>query len=237
MKAESESLALCRTSQWQVDLEVKSHIERRAHEGTGSDERQHISGVDAIKHRDLNVLSVVNIPLWDKARWSGMAYLFARRASDVPCVLFSFKDIDSGRKIFLGWLQKFGAEDPDDTIDITLITGVNRIHRHWYRVVVGHRLGDAAKSSGRLFGSSLRIHEMTPQNGTNLSQFIERYRRLGRYRIGPIDHRPMAGSIAPPEVIIEKRRLNIVSASSIGPDDILQAALQDEDDPVVADQP
>ena len=218
---ESESFTLCRTSPWRANQEARP--DRKGKEIS--------SGVDAIRHRDLSVLSVINGPLWDKAEWSGMAYLFARQPNDVPCVLFLFKNIDSGQKIFHGWLKKFGADDPNDTIDITLITGINGSHRDWYRVVVGYRLEElesTSESRTRLFGSSLRIHEMTPQDGTNLSQFIERYRRIGRYRIGPIEHRAMAGLIySRPSVLIEKRRLNIVHASSVNPDSVLGAALKD----------
>lgn len=108
----SESLALCRATPWRADRGATAHEEAGMSGGTP---RESASGIDGIRHKDVNVLSVVNVPLWDRAHWSGMAYPFSRHSGDIPQVLFSFKNIEAGRKIFLGWLKKFGATDPEDT--------------------------------------------------------------------------------------------------------------------------
>ena len=225
----SESLALCRATPWRADLETTSHEEVGDSGGTPPHSG---SGIDGIRHKDVNVLSVVNGPLWERAGWSGMAYMFSRHSNDVPQVQFLFKNIEAGRKIFLGWLKKFGASDPEDTIDIVLVTGINPAHRNWYRIVVGHRV-ERARFDVKLSGVAFRIQEVQPESDHNLRQFVERYRRLGRYRIAPVEHLAVPGVFrlgTPPDIVIEKRRLRIVPASSIGPNDILRVALRSGDE-------
>ena len=76
---------------------------------------------------------------------------------------------------------------------------------------------------------------MSPGDGRSLGQFLERYRRLGRYRIAPMEHQA-AGVVfrtSLPGIRIEKRLLKIVPAWKIGPDDFLRMALPGVANPVV----
>ena len=236
----SESLGLRRQAPWRpaaADLPPTKaeHAEPR---GGSATEGEPASGVDAARHRDMKVLSVLNLPLWDAARWRGLAYPFARVPADVPEMFFLFEDIDAGRKIFRGWLRRFGAVDRDDTIRLTLVTGVDRAHPDWYQLVVGYRDADVLKSGAKLLGFSSRIQEMNPSDGRNLGQFLERYRQLGRYRIAPLEmpeHPNTGGALQanPPGLSIEKRLLKIVPAWKIGPDDFLRMSLPGVVNPVV----
>lgn len=79
---------------------------------------------------------------------------------------------------------------------------------------------------------------MNPSDGRNLDQFLERYRRLGRYRIAPSELREAqkAGGVVRadyPGISIEKRLLKIVPAWKIGPDDFLRMSLPGVVNPVV----
>ena len=238
MEQESESLALRRTAPWRSNSKVVALDKlgkRGGQAGASGHEGGLSSSVDAFKHRDTKVLSVLNTPLWDRAQWKGVVYAFARDEGDIPQMCFSFQNIDAGHKIFRGWLRKFGATDPNDTIELTLVTGINRVHPDWYRLVVGHRIENFLKFDARLLGATFRVNELTPPNGRNLGQFLERYRRLGRYRIGPVEYSAKGGTfvLAQREISIEKRLLQIVPAWTIGPDDILRVALRDEDNPIV----
>ena len=229
----TESLAPRRPAPWRPAADASTSGAEDSAGGTRSD--RPASGVDADRHRDMKVLSILNLPLWDAARWSGLGYTFARDPDDVPEMHFLFEDIEAGRKIFQGWLKKFGEVDQDDTIGLTLVTGVNRDHPDRYRLVVGYRDADVLDSGGQFLGFSLRFHEMTPRDSHNLEQFLKRYQRLGRYRIAPMD-RQAAGrvvQITHPGISIEKRLLKIVPAWTLGPDDFLRIALPGITDPVV----
>ena len=229
----TESLALRRSAPWQPAADASP---TGAENGADDAHRDRpASGVDAVRHRDMKVLSVLNLPLWDAARWQGLAYTFARSPDDVPEMHFSFEDIEAGRKIFRGWLRRFGTVDRDDTIGLTLVTGVDRDHPDWYRLAVGYRDADVLKSGARFLGFSARIQEMNPGDGRNLGQFLERYRRLGCYRIAPMEHQAAGGVVRAtlPRISIEKRLLKIVPAWKIGPDDFLRMALSGVVNPVV----
>ena len=233
MALETESMALQRSVPWRLSAFASS---TDAEDGAGSTRRDGPAfGIDAGRHRDMKVLSVLNLPLWDAARWSGLAYTFARDAVDVPEIRFLFEDIEAGRKIFRGWLKRFGEVDRDDTIGLTLVTGVDRDHPDWYRLVVGYRDADILKSGAQFLGFSTRIQEMNPRDGHNLKQFLERYGRLGRYRIAPLEHNEAGGVVRTTrsEISIEKRLLKIVPAWRIGPDDFLRMALKGVTNPVV----
>ena len=238
MEIESESFTLRRAAPWRATVTEAvpgKHGKQHTQDTDSTGNEKYISGVDAVKHRDTKVLSVLNIPLWDIAQWKGMAYTFPRWEEDIPEMRFLFENIDAGRKIFRGWLKKFGATDSDDTIGITLVTGIDHTHPDWYRVVVGHRDADLLKSRERLLGFTFRIQEMIPKNGRNLEQFLRRYRRLGRYRIALMEHQATACTFktAPSSISIEKRLVKVVPAWTIGPDDFLRAALKDIVNPVV----
>ena len=229
----TESMALRRSAPWRPAADPTPS---RAEDSTKDTRRASpTSGVDAARHRDMKVLSVLNLPLWDSARWNGLGYTFARYPDDVPQMHFLFEDIEAGRKIFLGWLKRFGAVDQNETIGLTLITGVDRDYPDRYRLAVSHRETDLPDSNARFLGLSVRFHEMNPRDAHNLAQFLERYKRLGHYRIAPTDLRGAGRrvEIKQPEISIEKRLLKIVPAWTIGPDDFLRAALQGITNPVV----
>lgn len=229
----NESMALRRSVPWRPAVDASP-----VGADDGADETRRdkpASGVDAGRHRDMKVLSVLNLPLWNTARWTGLAYPFARGPDDVPEIRFLFKNIEAGRKIFRGWLRRFSTVDRDDTIGLTLVTGVDREHPDWYRLAVGCRDADALKSGARLLGFFLRIQEMCPRDGRNLGQFLERYTRLGRYRIAPMEYQELDGveRTTRPRISIEKRLLKIVPAWKISPDDFLRTALPGVTNPVV----
>ena len=236
----SESLALLRKAPWRPADGASPSGQAEEGDPRGGIARvdRPASGVDGARHRDMKVLSVLNLPLWDAARWKGLAFPFARGPADVPGMYFLFEDIDAGRKIFRGWLRRFGAVDREDTIGLTLVTGVDSAHPDWYQLVVGYRDADILKSGARFLGFSSRIQEMNPADGRNLGQFVERYRRLGRYRIAPMempDHQKAGGAVQAdhPGISIEKRLLKIVPAWKIGPDDFLRSVLPGVVNPVV----
>ena len=231
----TESMTLRRSTPWRPNnISAPPPVEENGIDGARLDRPD--SGVDSDRHRDMKVLSVLNLPLWDAARWRGLAYTFARTPADVPEIRFLFEDIEAGRKIFRGWLRRFGAVDHDDTIGLTLVTGVDRDHPDWYQLVVSYRDAYALKSDARLLGFPMRTQEMAPRDGRNLEQFLERRRRLGRYRIAPME-RPttdvVVQTMSPAEISIEKRLLKIVPAWKIGPGDFLRGALKGVTNPVV----
>lgn len=76
-------------------------------------------GADAIKHRDIRVVSPINLPLWDRASWKGVGVGADRGLVSPPHMALVFENIDAGRKIFRGWQKRLGKTDLEGWIGVT----------------------------------------------------------------------------------------------------------------------
>ncbi len=67
--------------------------------------------LDRLTHRQQRVQSLIDIPLWNKARWG--ATLYVQDPFQRPRLLMGlgFGDIDAGRAIFAGWRKRLGTVD------------------------------------------------------------------------------------------------------------------------------
>jgi hypothetical protein len=193
-------------------------------------------GVDGLKHRDLQILSPINMALWDKAHWRGLGFAVLPGNPPVPELILIFEDQEAGAKIFRGWRKRLGEADQDEWIGLTLITGIDRSHPSYYRLAIS--VNEESITSMNIpkgpFALVYRMQDMTPVDSTNIDRFLFFYRRAGRYRLTynlfaptqPIS--PYANNI-----FLEKRRLRIVPAWQIGPNDPASVALKGINDPLI----
>ena len=238
-KSLSESFTLLRTKPWKpatepVALEGETDTTPFAYaEGPPPAE---LFGVDGLKHRNLQVLSPINMALWDKAHWGGLGFAICPGDPPIPELILLFENLEAGMKIFRGWRKRLGDVDRDEWIGLTLITGIDRHHTAHYRVAVSINedyLARRVKPMER-FVHVHRMQDMTPADSTNLDRFLHLYKKFGSYRLAP-------GLLAstqsmPPyarELFIQKRRLRIVPAWQIGPNNPVSAALRGIDDPLI----
>ena len=193
-------------------------------------------GIDGLKHRDLQVLSPINMALWDKAHWRGLGFAILSDNPPIPELILMFEDLEAGAKIFRGWRKRLGQADCDEWIGLTLITGIDRHHLSHYRLAISvneQYLTHRAMPKGR-FTLVYRMLDMTPADSTNLDSFLHSYEKAGCYRLAPgslVLTQPM-----PPyarDLSIEKRQLRIVPAWQVGPNDPASAALGGIDDPLI----
>lgn len=147
-----------------------------------------------------------------------------------------FEDQEAGAKIFRGWRKRLGEVDQEEWIGLTLITGIDRSHLSYYRLAISvneESFTHMHKPEGP-FALVYRMQDMTPVDSTNIHRFLSFYRNAGRYRLTynlfaptqPIS--PYANNI-----FLEKRRLRIVPAWQIGPNDPAIAALGGIKDPFI----
>lgn len=187
----------------------------------------------AVKHTERKVLSLINMPLWDKAKWRGTLYLWTENPDHEPLVGLAFADSDSGKAIFREWRAKLGDVDASEQLQLSIVTGIDKSHPFSYRVVVGCRI-PADHSGVREFVSISRIHRMDPQDSENLEAFRVRYERLRRYWILPAF---LADVSVKPEpffdLAIGKQSIRIRPAWEIGDNDPDSVAIDPEEEPVV----
>lgn len=234
----SESFTLMRTKPWISGIEPisRAHVTDGPFSFADGEPPAELFGVDGLKHSDFQVLSPINMALWDKAKWRGLGFSIYPGNPPIPGLALMFEDIEAGVKIFRGWRKRLGNLDRDEWIGLTLITGIDRHYPSHYRVAISvneNYLSHKLPSTDR-FTMVYRMQDMTPTDSTNLERFLELYKRSGRYRLAPgllTDPQSM-----PPyarDLYIEKTQLRNIAAWQIGPNDPACAALGGIEEPLI----
>lgn len=232
----TESLALIRAEPWKkIEVQIgketaNKRITPKFDYGSPPDG---MFGVDALKHRDLRVYSPINMPLWDKALWSGLGFAIWPGNPPVPELAFMFENIEAGIKIFRGWNKRLGKIDREEWISLIIITGIDKNYPTHYRVAISVNI-EFLSQEGKQAAFVSRMKDMTPSNSINLDNFINLFKKAGCYRLSlakMVGYQmvPYGGS----EFSIEKRQLRIVPAWQIGPNDPASCALGGIDNPII----
>lgn len=194
-------------------------------------------GVDGLKHRDLQILSPINMALWDRAQWRGLGFAVLPGNPPIPELILIFEDQEAGAKIFRGWQKRLGEVDQEEWIGLTLITGISKAHPSHYRLAISVNedyLTRINKPKGP-FALVSRMQDMTPADNTNVNRFLYFYEKAGRYRLTYNLYAPTQVVTSPyaNNIFLEKRRLRIVPAWQIGPNDPASVALKGIKDPLI----
>lgn len=72
----------------------------------------HKKDIDKIRHDEIKIRSVIDVPLWDKAKWNGFGCLF--HPQEGLGIILTYENADAGIKIFDKWINKFGRKDKLD---------------------------------------------------------------------------------------------------------------------------
>ncbi|MDQ0621017.1 hypothetical protein [Paraburkholderia graminis] len=197
-------------------------------------------GADALKHRDMGVMSPINIPLWDRAKWKGVGVAVTVNHSVPPAMILVFQDVAAGRKIFRGWRKKIGSFDSDGWLGVTVITGINRERPLDYRVAIGvseRYMRDQISRKLRFFTMVCRMHDMVPVSGENLERLLESYRRTGTVIIQPgrfhAEHQGLAMEEEDFTLGIRLANISVTAAWQVGPDSPLIGAMRGIETPVI----
>ncbi|MDP3663022.1 MAG: hypothetical protein U1D41_12755 [Nitrosomonas sp.] len=235
--------ALLRVAPWQPTLlavvEVKSVFDEKPTFAAG-DPPEHLFGADAVRHRDMGVMSPINLPLWDRAGWKGVGVGGTKGKISPPLMILAFDNIDAGRKIFRGWRKKVGQADREGWIGVTVIAGIHREHPLDYRVAIG--VGEQymlRQTSGKMRFMTMvyRMHDMTPASSQNLDLLLGLYSRTGRIILQPMQFNALQPSILMDEedlrLGIELACLTVVPAWQVDAKSSLIAAMRGIEDPFI----
>lgn len=134
---------------------------------------QHPFQFAALKHRELNITSLIQISLWNQAGWKAIG--FQTCEGETPMLIFGFEHVAVGEKILSNMAKTIGANDPDNILRIVLIRGINKQHPAHYRVVVTNNIGITDAGITKIQTALSRIHTMTPDSSINLERFLKDY--------------------------------------------------------------
>src|SRR4029077_8671508 len=118
---------------------------------------------------------LIDVPLWNRARWRATGFAWPRDAIDVPPLLgICFENEDAARAIFQSWKKKLGEIDEKEELRFSIITGVDERSPFSYKVVAGTEL-NGRDERGRRFSMVARINRMDPRSSWNLDGFLRRF--------------------------------------------------------------
>lgn len=239
---DSRDYPLTRTERWDASLpspaavrEGKEHSEVDA---SKSPRERFLAG--QIDHSRIQTVSLIRIPLWNRAKWKGTAFLESPDNVAPPIFALIFEDDDAPGEIFRLWNEELGDRDERERLRITILRGVKRSEPFTYRVIVG--LNPEVELRSTRTGMAVmvsRVHTMTPSSHANLNRFLENFRSVKQYGLA---HCVLKAGRSQPqfnyEHVIMKSELNVRDAWHLGPNDLDLAGLQEDDDPIIpADQP
>lgn len=233
LEPENKSWAILRDRPWRVAKPISSAGTEELSEspkfGTGPLPADLLDR-SRIKHTDRLVLSPIDIPLWDRAKWRGT--LFGWLPDALPMLALAFMDGQAGQAIFRAWRERWGNEDKDDALRLSIIRGLSRLSPAEYAVVVGPNLRHVGKQEKKTFMFVSRINRMTPTSTANLDAFINAYQQAGTFLLAPAQ---FDTSTPTPfiQLAIAKRHIQIREAWEIEENDPDIFALHNDDQPIV----
>lgn len=184
-----------------------------------------------VSHNKRKVLSIIDIKLWDIAKWQGFGVFSSPSGIGV---FLGYQNKEAGKKIFDDWIKKVGKEDVDELIKITIIKGVNKNNPFWYRVHITINVDNYDSQSNELFISMSRIHEMNAPNSKNLDILLNGFKAFKQYQLCPASMSSQGSSIEPYyDKSILKKTLFIRNAWEIGENDWDCMVIKKSDSPII----
>lgn len=185
-------------------------------------------------HRDLAVSSIINQLLWDKAGWRGMMYGYVG-PNQPPLLGLIFSSPEMANAIFEEWQDRFGREDANEEIRISIIKGIDRNNPYYYRGCISRDVDAIAKNDARRFVSVARMTTMTVTDHKNLKLFQRAFATVGYYFLLPAIFNGEGEPQILPERAILKRKFNVREAWQIGRHDLDSMAVRPEDEVIIPD--
>ncbi len=184
------------------------------------------------KHSERKVLSQIDIPVWNSARWCAAFYVFNLSVAPYPALCLGFRNKEAAEKIFQGWRKQLGTEDKDNKLRITIVKGIQRTNPAAYRVFVSTNI-DLSENQNSLMMVG-RHQTMTPMTTENLDAFLKAFNQSGRYILAPVHF--ISETILPDinfGLSILKDQLIVRNAWEISLNDVDAMAFTEEDDPFI----
>jgi hypothetical protein len=191
--------------------------------------------LEKIGHRERAVVSLIDIPLWDRARWNAAGFIVAPESDMPPLLALIFRDAQSGDQIFQGWRGRLGRADKDNQLRVSILTGIDRENPAAYKVVVGSNIAEKAVSdTSQILTTVSRINRMDPDSSANLDLFMRQYQKVGHYGLLPGSGYELTdGPTFNSGLVLGKKQLYVRPAWQVGPNELDSMAVSLNDDPII----
>lgn len=174
---------------------------------------------------------LIDIPLWDRARWKGVAFGYDPRKTPFMALLFTERD--AALEIFKGLHAQLGNSDEQNLLRIAFIEGDIPGEDAGYTVHVG--MNDetvlSTNPASEMFLMVSRVHRMKPaRDSPHLTGFKREFARQHRYLLASACLSPRGELLVAPEDVIQKQHVVFKHVTEIGPNDIDRAIFVREED-------
>ncbi|MGO9597433.1 MAG: hypothetical protein ACLP7Q_05370 [Isosphaeraceae bacterium] len=188
-----------------------------------------------IAHHEIETTSLIRIALWDRAKWSGTAFVGAEDDSTPPILAPVFGGAEAAGEIFRLLRDDLGGEDEVEKLRVSIIRGISAANPLAYRVVIGVNPNAVLnEAKHRLAVMVSRVNTMEPTSPENLDRFLKSFKACGLYGFAycTFDSDPRHPRLVTSHVIA-KRELYIREAWEIGINDIDCLGILPGDDPMI----
>ena len=242
LDTEAKEYRLMRSETWNADLlnekdRVNSKSTKSSFTLDDSDDEIHpdLFDPEKTKHTQIKTVSLVREVLWDKAKWSGTAFLEFGDFSKPPILAPIFKNQEAAKQIFEQWRDELGIKDETNKLRISIIRGIDKKNPYFYRVVIGSNPDTSFPNSDIKYAFFInRVQTMEPSSNENLERFLQRYNTFGQYLFMPAIANTDLSSIEPIlDHFIIKNDLYIKEAWNISRNDIESSAIYSTDEPII----
>ncbi|MHB8075662.1 YecA family protein [Desulfosporosinus fructosivorans] len=128
---------------------------------------------EKINHQQMAIESIIEVPLWNDAKWRGVGVIASPRNEFVPLLGLIFENDSSAQQIFANWRNRFGSYDVNDEIQIGIIKGIDKSNPCHYRVIITSNMKPTGKLNQVKYIQLIsRLHTMEAKTPTNL-QILE----------------------------------------------------------------
>lgn len=145
-----------------------------------------------MKDKNMYVTSVINLDLWNDAKWK--ATIVASDGVHMPILGLAFENGNAGKKIFEEWIKRLGHRDAFDEIRVSIIEGDIPGKESGYTVHINTNTDNAIK---RLETNNVKVEDtfimtvgryqrMNPKlDSKNLLIFKQEYLKHKKYKLIP----------------------------------------------------
>ena len=195
---------------------------------------EELQDTERLRHSERRVFSIIDIELWNAAKWGGMAV--AKYVNHPPVLALLFKNEEPARQIFFNWRQQFGTTDKGEIIRIGIVTGVDKTNTSSYSTIVSTNIENALKEMKPLEHTIIayRIQRMDRPDPKNLSMLLSEFDVAGCYVLATAIVNSEKGH---PRILLDigilKRKLDVRPAWQIGENDPDSSAIDLDDEPII----
>lgn len=238
-EGEAKSYPLTRSVEWTEGVELKQmplpagdQQDDRPAQGEAEIRAQFTRSMEAGKHSQRKIISLIDVPLWDRASWRGTMFYFDPDMAPYPILALGFEDRAAAVQIFKGLINQLGKLDKNNRLRVTIVRGIRKDNPAAYRVVIGTNI-DRAEAGDRIVMMITRNNVMEPATTENLDRFLASMQSAPEYLLAPAHYSSDTGrSSIGFGLAIQKSGLVVRNAWEISMGDIDVMGLSPDDDPV-----